>query len=1074
MFRQNIFKKYAEIFSEETINERYRRFKDFFDRESVQENIAASKEEQFQEGFLRALFVDVLGYSLFPSPNYNLVAEQKNEDDAKKADAAILVDGETVGVVELKDMRTVYLDKAETQAFSYKDRHKKARYVVLSNFRKLRFYVDSAVEFLEFDLFNLAPDKFRVLYVCLSWDSMRQGIPGKILDESLVSEVNITERFYRDYSACKQDLYRNIVARNSKRFGKLTLFQKTQKLLDRLLFVFFAEDCGLLTPNSSQRVIDDWKTTDAWIETPFYDFLKRYFQAIDVGSERLGVFAYDGGLFREDDVLDQIQIDDDVLTAHIQRLNAYDFNSEVDVDVLGRIFEHSLSEIAETSRQIIAEETNAPDALEARENARKNKRKNDGVFYTPRYVVDFIVDSTLGKLCREKKAELGFDDETFDVETTSAVKGLTRKEKKEPGRRKKEERARLENLLTTYGEWLKGLTICDPACGSGAFLNAAFQFLLNERRYVDELTRRVQYGSAPSLVFQDVENYILENNLFGVDVNEESVEITRLSLWLRTCRQGHRLNDLSANIKRGDSLIDDPKLGGADAFDWKKEFPQVFEKGGFDVVIGNPPYVQLQKSRERSERLAACGYETYDKSGDLYCLFVERGYALLKKGGVQSYIMSNSWLKATYGESLRRFLADKRIAQLLNFGDVQFFADAVVRCCILTLEKSARGGSTQLLSVDSRTYGDFKSATNRRFASQVSFGAQPWTIKPREHERILQKAESNRRLKELPVSIFRGVLTGFNDAFVIDDETRRRLVAKDRKSAELIKPLLRGRDLWRYGARNRDDLYLIATFPSLNVDVEEYPAIKEHLLSFGKERLNQTGEPGARKKTSNQWFETQDSIDYYREFTKPKVVYPNMTAFFPFAYEEGEVYYNQKAFILTAKDESVSLKYLTALFNSKASRLWLWYNCPELVGGTRELSKIYFENIPVPKVGEKRAEIEKLVDRRIDAYRRFCNASRRLSAALRVDFPTFKGIENVESFHTFDFSAFKRELKKQKIDLPLKKQAEWKEFFESRRSEAFDASTLRERLDSELEDAVAELFGFDAEEREILRALNVG
>jgi type I restriction-modification system DNA methylase subunit len=185
------------------------------------------------------------------------------------------------------------------------------------------------------------------------------------------------------------------------------------------------------------------------------------------------------------------------------------------------------------------------------------------------------VENTLGKLCTEKKTALAIDESEYVAD------------KKRP----KTQTKQLSDRLNNYREWLLSLTVCDPACGSGAFLNAALDFLMTEHRYIDELTAKL-FGSG--IVFPNIENAILENNLYGVDINEESVEIAKLALWLRTAKPQRKLNSLNNNIKCGNSLISDPEVAGEKAFDWQKEFPQVFEKGGFDVVIGNPPYVNAR------------------------------------------------------------------------------------------------------------------------------------------------------------------------------------------------------------------------------------------------------------------------------------------------------------------------------------------------------------------------------------------------------------------------------------------------------------------------------------------------
>jgi type II restriction/modification system DNA methylase subunit YeeA len=290
-------------------------------------------------------------------------------------------------------------------------------------------------------------------------------------------------------------------------------------------------------------------------------------------------------------------------------LSDYDFQSEVDVNILGHIFENSLNEIDEIKSEI---EGNVIDKT-------KTKRKKDGVFYTPKYITKYIVDNTVGKLCAEKKEELKLIEEEYHTD-----KNLQTKTKKA-----------LLDKLTSYREWLLQLTICDPACGSGAFLNQALEFLIVEHRYIDELQAKLM---GDSLVLSDVETSILENNIYGVDLNDESIEIAKLSLWLRTAQKGRKLNSLNNNIKCGNSLIDDPEIAGDKAFSWEKEFPEVFAKGGFDVIIGNPPYVRQELFKEIKPYLEK-NYRCYNSIADLYTYFIEKGIYLINKYGLFSFIL---------------------------------------------------------------------------------------------------------------------------------------------------------------------------------------------------------------------------------------------------------------------------------------------------------------------------------------------------------------------------------------------------------------------------------------------------
>lgn len=1064
LFQKNIIKKFMATMPKEQTDEAWAKYQVYFLNAEIQQNIQQSKEEQFQEGFLRELFVKVLGYTLNPSPGYNLITEKKNETNSKKADGAILLDEKVVGVIELKDHKTTDLSKVEAQAFGYKSQHVGTRLVVISNFEKLRLYIDNAVDYREWHLFTLDREDFNELYLCLAWAQVKVGTALQMKQESVSSEDQITKALYQDYSRFKQALFEDIVKSNPVREGddekewQLLLFKKTQKLLDRLLFIFFAEDCGLLPPNMVVQIVDEWEQLqDLDMDVPLYERIKKHFGYLDLGyqGKKYEIFAYNGGLFKPDAVLDNLQIGDDVLAKHTRKLSTYDFASDVDVNILGHIFENSLSEIEEVTQQITSGA--APQT---------SKRKQDGVFYTPQYITKYIVENTVGRLCAEKKAELNIvEDDYFSDQ-----------------RRQLQTKKRLLDHLQQYREWLLQITILDPACGSGAFLNAALQWLMAEHKLIDEMEAKV---AGATIEFQGVENSILENNLYGVDINEESVGIAQLALWLRTAKPHRKLNSLNQNIKCGNSLISDPAIAGDKAFDWQKEFPKVFEKGGFDVVIGNPPYVQLQSMGTMSDAYAKCGFETFNKSADLYCLFTERGYSLLKEGGLQSFIMPNKWMLVSYGKELRRFMAKTDLQQIINFGDVQFFDEATIYVCIFVTRKdNKQRNDVQALSLNKKTYhGDFLNEVPAQLAAYPSdtFGESEWIIQPKAHFDILKKMlQQGTALKDMPISINYGIKTGYNDAFFIDEDTRERLIAEDPKSAELIKPLLRGRDI-QVWAPVWDNLYLLfvpwhfpnhsdstiqgASEKSENDFKERYPSIYAYLENH-KEKLSarNKAETGIRY----EWYALQRwAADYYEEFSKPKIMYPNMTSLFPFIYDEKGFFGNDKTFMITANDDSVNLKYITAILNSKLCKLWIWYNCPELQGGTREIRKVYFENFRIP-LNVDQQPLARLTDLQMQQVGQLQEKRTRFLRRLSENFEGIKITTALQTFDQLDFKGFVAELKKQKINLSLVQQDEWEDYFNQYRQVCQELSEQIQATDNEIDDRVFDLYGLTPEEKRII------
>ena len=380
---------------------------------------------------------------------------------------------------------------------------------------------------------------------------------------------------------------------------------------------------------------------------------------------------------------------------------------------------------------------------------------------------------------------------------------------------------------------------------------------------------------------------------------------------------------------------------------------------GFDVVIGNPPYIQLQKNRgELGQLYKEAGYNTFVRTGDIYQLFYEKGCQLLTpQRGLLSYITSNSWLKEQYGKSTRRYFVEQHTPlRLLEMGK-DVFENAIVDTNILI----ARSGKSDAIckAVDMDRLPDKAFPPEENLWGQLRPREErPWSALSAIEQSIMDKMEAiGTPLKDWDVSIYRGVTTGLNDAFIIDDETKQALVAADPKSAEIIKPVLRGRDIQRYQAQWAG-LWLITTFPALQLDIDDYPAVKEHLLSLGQDRLEQSGKnlPGggrSRKKTQHSWFEIQDATTYHGDFKKEKLVWMQMTPQGRFAYSNDGIYGNAKIFIMTGEH----LKYLCATLNSKIVT-WFVLNTAVTTGmGLIQWQKFVVETIPIPKISADKDDL---------------------------------------------------------------------------------------------------------------------
>lgn len=1014
LFQQAVLNKYLSGIDDQQVDSAWEMFTAHFHNPVIRENIRNSKEEAYQEGFLDDLFVKVLGYTKNPTPDFNLIVEQKNLTDSKKADGALLDGGKVRGVIELKGTETTDLSKVEPQAFGYKNKQPDALYVIISNFEKLRFYIDNAVDFIEFNLFQLTKEEFKVLWLCLGYCNFAKGLPKKIKDASLTEEENVTKKLYKDYSAFKHDIFESVKAHNPE-YDKLLLFKKTQKLLDRFLFIFFAEDRNLLPPNSIKLIIQDWhQLRDLDEYRPLYKQFVKYFGYLNKGRNipnRAEIFAYNGGLFAEDDILNDLSIDDDLLYKHTLQLSKYDFVSEVDVNILGHIFEHSLNEIEEINAELKGEEVDTS----------KTRRKKDGVFYTPKYITKYIVESTIGKLCEERKAELEIDDEEY-----------------RPGRQKKTKKPLIDKL-DNYRDWLLELTICDPACGSGAFLNQALEFLIAEHTYIDELQAKLL---DQPMVIPDIENTILERNLFGVDINEESVEIAKLSLWLRTAQKGRKLTSLNNHIKCGNSLIDDPEVAGDKAFSWDEEFPDVFANGGFDVVIGNPPYVSLYNmdSRQRKFFDSSDSYPSTLLKYDLYILFFDKGFSILKEKGHLSYIIPSVVLYVPYAQNLREIITlNYKIKTIVDFTGFKVFSDAMVESCILSIKKS-KPIKQESIEVRKPKVEIFDFHDNvKRIRQEIFLKTEGNQFRIDLDEKSIKLVEKIRK-QSVPLESIYYVSKGIVAYSKVDDRKKGDFV-HSKKVNEKCRQFLEGRDVSRY-LIEFDSKYLEydreimsrPTFPELH----ENPKIIIRAISGG---LNGTYD-------GNGFFIDQKLIICSdRKLIKQHIA-------------SGK---KPKTKILDDID-SIDYHSTLGILNSKLSS---FYYLKMLKGGVSILPED-IRQFPIFPYSKNRKELSLVVKSMLDLTQNLSSLRNEYIKLLQSKFDIDKPSRKLQSWHELTFKQFLKELKKKKVELSLDKEAEWMEYFNKQKAKADELKSQIAQTDKEIDTMVYELYGLSEEEIRVI------
>ncbi|EMQ5902091.1 Eco57I restriction-modification methylase domain-containing protein [Campylobacter jejuni] len=408
-------------------------------------------------------------------------------------------------------------------------------------------------------------------------------------------------------------------------------------------------------------------------------------------------------------------------------------------------------------------------------------------------------------------------------------------------------------------------------------------------------------------------------------------------------------------------------------FEWRFEFPEILDDDGnfkgFDLIIGNPPYIRQEELKELKPHLAK-NYKVYKGTSDIYTYFYELGFNVLKENGILSFITSNKYTRAGYGEALREFLLKNvKVLEYTDLNGIKVFDSATVDTSILCFEKSKSKDnkfkylalSNEILKTCAYDIGLYKDFAE---FSQNSLSKESFTFSDENTSALKAKIERiGTPLKEwYGLNINYGIKTGYNEAFIITTEKRNEILAncKDEaekeRTAKLIRKMLRGRDIKRY-SYEWAGLWVIGTFPSLKLDIEQYPALKQYLSQF-LPRIEQSGEKGCRKKTSNKWFETQDNIAYYEEFEKEKIVYPNMNKEFIAFFDNEFFLLNQKCFILSHQSNNKKeLLYLTALLNSNVNFYYFKQIGAKLGASGYEMSKIFVEKLPIPKINSKNQKI---------------------------------------------------------------------------------------------------------------------
>ncbi len=405
------------------------------------------------------------------------------------------------------------------------------------------------------------------------------------------------------------------------------------------------------------------------------------------------------------------------------------------------------------------------------------------------------------------------------------------------------------------------------------------------------------------------------------------------------------------------------------AFEWRFEFPEVLNDDGdfvgFDVVIGNPPYIRQEEFSDLKPYLKS-RFEVFHSLADLLTYFVELSHNILKPYGHFQFIISGKFTRAGYGSLMRKFLSEKTdLTHFIDFGGKPVFDEATVDAAIVGFIKKEAENNAKMIfrevQKEDSVSLDFDNyiTTNSTLYPTNALSEDVWSFDNPKWLSIIEKiAKNGTPLSDWDITINFGIKTGYNEAFIIDQAKRDELITADPKSSEIIKPLLRGRDIQRYVANDVVN-WVIGTFPSKKIDIDEYLGIKSYLETFGK-TIHQTGEKGSRKKTSHKWFETQDNIAFWQDFEKPKLVWKRIGSILRFCYDESGAYCLDSTCIATGS----KVKFLAAVLNSKLCNKELFRLSPKTGTGDLIISVQALNPLRVPIPNEKQhKEICDLLDK---------------------------------------------------------------------------------------------------------------
>ena len=996
-----------------------------------------SKEEEFQGEFLYDIFTTVLrAVNKSDGKNeWNLERETKTKLDGQKADGVLGffdADGkkDVRAVIELKGAK-VSLDVRQKrvgdtrspveQAFGYAPKYGgSCQWVIVSNYKEIRLYRQTEMnEYQVFFLEDLKDDlEFKKFIYVLSFYSLvgtekKKAKTIELSEEYQKKQAEIEKKFYNEYKNIRLHIFENM-RKNNPTVNENTIIEKVQKLLDRFLFICFCEDKSLLPNEIFYKTLEKGKNFG-----DVFEVFKMLCNWINLGNPRENISHFNGGLFKNDDVLESLFVDNEVFE-EMKKISEYDFDSELNENILGHIFEQSISDIEDLKKELNGEEF----------DKKKGKRKKDGIFYTPKYITKYIVENSIKNWLDDKRKELGEDKLPELSEADFEIKYSSKKS---------DERIYSKNykkhieFWTKYREAVKNIKIVDPACGSGAFLITAFEYLLNYNNYLND---KIFDLTGTKDLFSDTTKEILQNNIFGVDLNKESVEITKLSLWLKTANKNKTLATLENNIKCGNSLIDDIEIAGELAFNWEKEFSQVFENGGFDVVVGNPPYVSTKQIPANDRNYYWDKYkEILFSEMDLYEIFIYKSInELLKNKGYLGFITPDSYFTNTSFELLRKYLLEKtKIIEIIDFPYRFYpFEEVNTETAILILNKKIDKNFVNL-RVSNRNVNNLYLKESLKNNIQLS----QEEILMKYNNKIIVNINSilNKLLKNslrfgnylelhkgwmsIPKKIKIGLTEIEKGIFTKEEAIKNNIINN-------CSEYLEGRDIHRYFTDKVNKYVYIKNIDKTTKEWHFSPKIILQRI-VGQNR--------------NKIFATID--------LNQKIIFPN-------------------ANLVNLKNKKDDVRFYLTILNSRL--ISYFYNLYYGESNTN-LTKIAFENIPLVNIENiNQQPFIKKADKMLFLNKNLQEISQKFQRMIMRELGLEKISTKLQNWYLLNFDEFIKELSKVKVKLSLSQKADWEDYFIAEKSKAETLNNEITKTDKEIDGMVYELYGLSEEEIRVVES----